>query len=156
MELRESLETELADLEEELSAHGRSVGEDGDWEGSSNEGDDMESDPIDAADQIEELATNVPLVEQLEDRYKEVEEARERMTAGTAHRALAARGVHAIGRHALIRKRSTAMATIARRDTSAAVGSSALRVTLLIAGAAGHAVWGTCAVRQVAVQLARN
>ncbi|MBM3271976.1 hypothetical protein FJY94_01680 [Candidatus Kaiserbacteria bacterium] len=82
MELRESLETELADLEEELSAHGRSVGEDGDWEGSSNEGDDMESDPIDAADQIEELATNVPLVEQLEDRYKEVEEAMERMDHG--------------------------------------------------------------------------
>lgn len=82
MELRESLETELADLEEELSAHGRVIGDGGDWEGSSNEGDDMESDPIDAADQIEELATNVPLVEELEDRYDEVEEALERMDHG--------------------------------------------------------------------------
>lgn len=82
MELRESLEAELADLKEELSAHGRSVGDDGDWEGSSNEGDDIESDPVDAADQIEELATNVPLVEELEDRYEEVEEALERMDHG--------------------------------------------------------------------------
>jgi RNA polymerase-binding protein DksA len=82
MELRGLLEAELADLEEELSAHGRSVGEDGDWEGSSNEDGGEESDPIDAADQIEELATNVPLVEELEDRYDEVEEAIERMDHG--------------------------------------------------------------------------
>lgn len=81
-ELRTTLEEELATLEEDLASHGRARGDDGDWEGSANEDERMEADPIDAADNIEELVTNVPLVEELEDRYDEVEEALERMDHG--------------------------------------------------------------------------
>lgn len=82
VELRGMLEDELASLEDELAAHGRVQSDTGDWEGSSNEADDVESDPTDAADNIEELATNVPLVEELEDRHDEVTEALERMDHG--------------------------------------------------------------------------
>lgn len=82
MELREKLEEELVTLEEELSAHGRVQTEDGDWEGSSVNEDGEESDPNDASDQIEELVTNVPLVEELEAKHEDVEEALERMDHG--------------------------------------------------------------------------
>ncbi len=69
-ELRAMLEAERDSLEEELASYGRVQGEGGDWQGSSGGG--MEADPTDAADQIEELVTNVPLVEELEKRHKEV------------------------------------------------------------------------------------
>lgn len=79
-ELQGALEAEKDSLEEELSAHGKEVG--GDWEGSSgSEG--QEADAIDAADNIEELAVNVPLVEELEERRKEIDAALKRIEAGT-------------------------------------------------------------------------
>ena len=79
-ELRANLEAEKDSLEEELAEHGKKVGED--WEGTS-ESKGQEADPSDAADNIEALATNVPLVEELEKSYKEVRRAIERMDKGT-------------------------------------------------------------------------
>jgi len=79
-ELRANLEAEKDSLEEELAEHGKKVGED--WEGTS-ESKGQEADPSDAADNIEALATNIPLVEELEKRYKEVRHAIERMDKGT-------------------------------------------------------------------------
>jgi len=69
-DLRAALEAESDSLGEELAAHGKLSG--GDWQGASSEQKGIEADPTDAADQIEELVTNVPLVEELEKRYKEV------------------------------------------------------------------------------------
>lgn len=82
-ELRGSLEAEKDSLEEELASHGRVQGETGDWQGSSAGFEGQEADPLDVGDQIEELATNVPLVEELEQRHKDVEDALERMDNGT-------------------------------------------------------------------------
>jgi len=81
-ELREKLEVEQADLVEELASHGRVQSETGDWQGNSSGLEGEEADPNDAADQIEELITNVPLVEELEARHTDVEEAIERMDQG--------------------------------------------------------------------------
>ncbi len=80
-ELRALLENEKKTLELELSEHGRNV--DGDWIGTPSGFGAGEADEIDAADRFEELATNIPLVESLETRYKEVIDALERMGAGT-------------------------------------------------------------------------
>lgn len=78
-DLRATLEAEKDSLVEELASHGRSVGSD--WQGSTaSKGE--EPDPTDAADNIEELATNVPLVEELEKRHKEIRHALERMDKG--------------------------------------------------------------------------
>jgi len=82
-ELREKLEIEKSDLEEELLSHGRVLNDSGDWEGSSAGLEGQEADPNDAADQIEELVTNVPLVEELEERHIDVAEALEKMDDGT-------------------------------------------------------------------------
>jgi DnaK suppressor protein len=76
------LEAERDALTEELGEKGANVG--GDWEGSSfgaMQGE--EADSSDAADQIEELVTNVPLVEELETRLKEINAALSRMKKGT-------------------------------------------------------------------------
>lgn len=81
-ELRARLEQEKEDLEEELSSHGRILNDAGEWEGSSEGYEGEEADPIDAADQIEELVTNVPLVEELEDKHTDVSEALEKMDEG--------------------------------------------------------------------------
>ncbi len=81
-ELREALEIDKENLEEELAAHGRVQSDTGDWQGSSAGFEGEESDPNDVADQIEELATNVPLVEELEDRHLDVTEALEKMDEG--------------------------------------------------------------------------
>lgn len=79
-ELGAALEAEKDSLEEELAEHGKEIDED--WEGSStSEGE--ESDANDAADNIEELVTNSPLVEELEARHKEVREALKRIENGT-------------------------------------------------------------------------
>ena|SRR3989338_1209467 len=81
-ELRGALEAEKDSVEEELSSYGRVQSDTGDWQGkSSSEGE--EPDPIDVADNIEELATNVPLVEELEKRHKEIEDALEKMGDGS-------------------------------------------------------------------------
>lgn len=82
-ELREQLEIQKADLEEELASHGRVQSETGDWQGASVGFEGEEADPNDVADQIEELATNVPLVEELESKHLDVVEALERMDSGT-------------------------------------------------------------------------
>lgn len=79
---RENLEVEKGRLEEELTSHGRVQDETGDWTGASTGFEGEEADPNDAADQIEELATNVALVEELEDQHRDVADALERMDAG--------------------------------------------------------------------------
>jgi RNA polymerase-binding transcription factor DksA len=81
-ELRGALEVEKEELEEELAAHGRVQSETGDWQGASIGFEGEESDPNDVADQIEELANNVPLVEELEERHQDVTEALEKMDEG--------------------------------------------------------------------------
>ncbi len=81
-ELREILEVDKENLEEELAAHGRVQTDTGDWQGASSGYEGTESDPNDVADQIEELATNVPLVEELEDRHRDVADALEKMDEG--------------------------------------------------------------------------
>ena len=78
-ELRAALDAEKDSLEEELSEYGRKVGDD--WVGTA--GGEEEPDLVDAADKMEELAVNVPLVEELEKRYKEIREALKRMDDGT-------------------------------------------------------------------------
>ncbi len=81
-ELRGALGAERDAVEEELATHGRMQSDSGDWQGSAA-GQGMESDPIDAADQIEELVVNVPLVEELEKRHKDIVAALEKMEDGT-------------------------------------------------------------------------
>ncbi|MBI4079990.1 TraR/DksA C4-type zinc finger protein [Candidatus Kaiserbacteria bacterium] len=79
-DLRATLEAERDSLDEELAAHGRKVG--GNWAGSTGSQGE-ESDPNDAADNIESLAANVPLVEELEGRRREIDKALEKMDKGT-------------------------------------------------------------------------
>jgi RNA polymerase-binding transcription factor DksA len=79
-ELRGALEAEKDAVDEELSAHGKVAG--GEWEGSS-ESEGEEADPSDAADNIEELAINVPLVAELEARRKDIKNALEKFEKGT-------------------------------------------------------------------------
>jgi len=79
-ELRGALGAEKDSLEEELASYGKKVG--GEWEGASESG-GGEPDPTDAADNIEELATNVPLVAELEKRKKDIEDALEKMEEDT-------------------------------------------------------------------------
>lgn len=80
--LRDALEVEKENLEEELAGHGRVQSETGDWQGASIGFEGEEADPNDVADQIEELATNVSLVEELEERHTEVSEALDKMDEG--------------------------------------------------------------------------
>jgi len=82
-ELRAQLDAELESLQEELASHGRALPESGDWQGTTGGLTGEEADPNDAADQMEELATNVPLVEELEKRYKDVAFALHNMEKGT-------------------------------------------------------------------------
>lgn len=82
-ELRAVLDAERETIEEELASHGRVVSETGDWQGTTGGLEGEEPDPNDAADQMEELATNVPLVEELEKRHKEIARALQKMGSGT-------------------------------------------------------------------------
>ena len=81
-ELRATLEAEKDSLEEELASHGRVLDDSGNWEGASDGFEGTESDPNDVADKIEELATNVPLVEELEQKHTDVIDALEKMDQG--------------------------------------------------------------------------
>ncbi len=72
-ELRDTLIAEKATLEAELSEHGKKVG--GDWQGTAEGFSGKQSDEMDAANTMEELALNVPLVETLEARLKDVVDA---------------------------------------------------------------------------------
>lgn len=81
-ELRTVLEAEKETLEKSLSEHGKRVN--GNWQGVPRGfEEEVDSEPEDAADRMEELATNVSLVEELERRYKDVQDALSRMDAGT-------------------------------------------------------------------------
>ncbi len=81
-ELRATLEGERTELMQELAERGKRDPETGNWQGaSSSEGE--EADPNDVADNIEELATNIPIVEELEKRLADVEAALAKMDAGT-------------------------------------------------------------------------
>lgn len=79
-ELRGALEAEKDAVEEELSTHGVNI--DSDWQGNSSSSGE-EADQNDAADNIEELVINVPLVEELEKRHKEIVAALARMDTGS-------------------------------------------------------------------------
>lgn len=79
-ELRALLGAEKDSLEEELAEHGRKVGDD--WQGTAKGFSSDEADPNDTADSMEEFATNIPLVEELESRYKEVRAAIQRIADG--------------------------------------------------------------------------
>ena len=81
-ELRGALGAERDAGEEELATYGRVQSDTGDWQGSAA-GEGIEPDPTDAADQIEELVVNVPLVEELEKRHKDIVDALEKMEEGT-------------------------------------------------------------------------
>ena len=77
-DMRALLDAEKAQLEEDLAAHGKNV-TGTNWEGSSS---DIHTNPADfteVADQIEELTTNVPLVEELERRYRDINDALKRV-----------------------------------------------------------------------------
>ncbi len=79
-ELHTTLKAEKATLMEDLSSRGQRDAN-GDWQGiSTSKGE--EADPTDVADNIEELATNVSLVEELERRLHDVENALEKMEKG--------------------------------------------------------------------------
>ena len=80
-ELKVALDGEKALLEEELVEHGRKVG--GDWVGTAKGFEGNEPADEDEADKMEELGTNVALVEELEKRYKEIIAALKRMDDGT-------------------------------------------------------------------------
>ena len=80
--LREALEAERAKLESELAARGTKETS-GNWQGTARGFEENEADPIDGADKMEELATNIPLVEGLEQRQKDVVVALKKMDAGT-------------------------------------------------------------------------
>lgn len=78
-ELRGALEAEKDAVAEELADYGKQVGDD--WSGTSgSEG--AEADEADAADNIEELVTTMPLVEELEERHREILAALRRLDEG--------------------------------------------------------------------------
>jgi len=79
-DLRDMLEAEKATVEEQLAEHGKPVGDD--WQGKSEE-EGEEADPGDVATNIEELVTNVPLVEGWERRLKDINAALKKMDDGT-------------------------------------------------------------------------
>ena len=79
-ELRGALAAEKDAVEEEMAVHGKRSG--GTWTGSS-ESEGEEADPTDAADNIEALAVNVPLVAELGKRSKDIDDALEKMDKGT-------------------------------------------------------------------------
>ena len=78
-ELRASLDAERADLEEQLAEHGKRSA--GDWQGTPAGFEPGEPDESDNADRMEELTNNVPLVEELESRLKDVNDALKKMDA---------------------------------------------------------------------------
>lgn len=81
-ELRAALDGEQTDLEEQLAEHGKNMGDE--WQGTpAGFEDETDSDPEDAADRMEELATNVPLVKELESRWKDVRDAIKKIEEGT-------------------------------------------------------------------------
>lgn len=81
--MKHRLEEERAQLEKELETHGGSTENKGDWTGSSATIETGSADPNVVADQIEELVTNVGLVETLEIRYRNIVRALKKIEDGT-------------------------------------------------------------------------
>jgi RNA polymerase-binding transcription factor DksA len=80
--LRAALEAERAELQADLAEHG--VKEpDGIWDPSSSGLSGEEADETDAADQIEELVINVPIVHNLASRAHDVDDALGKIEKGT-------------------------------------------------------------------------
>lgn len=80
---KQKLEAEKSKLEVELHAHGRLNPETHDWQGAAAEDEAEGPDENTVADAMEELVTNVAVVEELEIRYKEVIKALEKIEGGT-------------------------------------------------------------------------
>lgn len=80
-ELRAALDGEQVDIEEQLAEYGKKTG--GDWQGTPKGFEAGEADENETADRMEELATNVPLVEELESRLKDVKDAAKKIDEGT-------------------------------------------------------------------------
>jgi RNA polymerase-binding transcription factor DksA len=77
-ELKDALEAEGITLEQELATIGKKDAR-GDWTGSSNSIQEEESEPVDIAENNEELGTNVAVVEELEKKQRDVVDALDRM-----------------------------------------------------------------------------
>lgn len=80
---KQKLEAEKETLEAELGAHGKLNPETHDWQGTAAEGEAEGPDENTVADVMEELVTNVAVVEELEVRYKNVLKALEKIESGT-------------------------------------------------------------------------
>ena len=80
--LRSALEAERTTLQTDLAQHGEKES-DGVWDPSSSGLTGEEADTSDAADQIEELVTNVPIVHDLASRMHDVDDALQKMENGT-------------------------------------------------------------------------
>ncbi len=80
-EAEAALDAEKAQLEDELAKHRRKVSGGG-GQGASTGFETGTADENEVADQIEELAPSVPLVEELESRYREVLAAIKRIKDG--------------------------------------------------------------------------
>jgi DnaK suppressor protein len=82
-DLQDMLEAERATIEEELATYGRKEEVTGEWEGSAKSGGGEEADQTDIADNIDELVTNVSLVDELKTRLRDVSDALGRIDHGS-------------------------------------------------------------------------
>jgi len=80
--MKERLLKKKKELEMELAKHGKRDAA-GEWTGASDEIKTNPADKNEVADQIEDLVTNIPLVEELEGHYRDVLSALERIEQGT-------------------------------------------------------------------------
>ena len=80
--LRTSLEAERTTLQSDLAQHGTKEAN-GIWDPNSSGLAGEEADSTDAADQIEELVTNVPIVQELASRAHDIDDALAKIDAGT-------------------------------------------------------------------------
>lgn len=81
-ELREKLEDEGYSIEQQLSEKGRKD-ETGNWTGSVEDGEGQEAERGDTADNLEELGTNVAIVEDLERKERDIVDALDKIDEGT-------------------------------------------------------------------------
>jgi DnaK suppressor protein len=81
-ELKDMLESEGYSLEQSLTERGKKDAA-GEWTGASIPEQGEESDPNDVADNIEELAINVAVVEEIEQKQRDIVDALEKIDEGT-------------------------------------------------------------------------
>lgn len=80
---KQKLETELAQVEEELSRFGRrNPDNQEDWEGKPADFDTDTADESEAADKIEEYEENTAIVKELEVRYNDIKAALDKIAGG--------------------------------------------------------------------------